>query len=117
MIGAELTRITAPASTYGWLVRVSDIMLDLVVRDGVLQRLDRSTGFESLHTNDLKRLATLRINDMLRLLDLKERDVCIQSITVDIPRATYQLLISDDFTEQQSGFNDLMVWVGKELSA
>jgi hypothetical protein len=116
MIGVELTRITAPASTYGWLVRAADIMLDVVVRDGVLQRLDRSTGFESLHTNDLKRLATLRINDMLRILDLREKEVCIQSLTVDIPRSTYDQLVSDDFTEQQTGFNDLMVWVGRELS-
>lgn len=117
MIGAELTRITAPASTYGWLVRVADIMLDLVVRDGVLQRLDRSTGFASLHTNDLKRLATFRINDMLKILDLAEKDVCIQSLTVDIPVATYDLLVSDDFSEQQSGFNELMVWVGKKLTS
>lgn len=116
MIGAVLTRITAPDSTYGWLVRVADIMLDLVVRDGVLQRLDRSTGFEGLHTNDLKRLATMRINDMLNLLDLAESDVCISTMILDIPVATYDLLVSDDFTDQQAGFNDLMVWVGKKLS-
>ena len=113
-VGAEVTRITAPHSTYGWLVRSGDVMLDLVVLNGELQRLDSSTGFLDLHTNDLKRLAALRIDDMLKLLSVSHDEVKTETIYVEIPEATYEMLRSDDYALQNSGFNDLMVWVGRE---
>lgn len=113
-VGAEVTRIVAPSSTYGWLVRVSDVMLDLVVCNGELKRLDSSTGFSALHTNDLKRLAALRIDDMLQLLGLSRGEVKIERIYVEIPETTYEMLRSDDYALQNCGFNELMVWVGKE---
>jgi hypothetical protein len=113
-IGAEITRIIAPSSTYGWLVLAGDVMLDLVVRNGEVQRLDSSTGFLALHTNDLKRLAALRIDDMLKLLNVSRSEVKVETIYLEIPDTTYEMLWSEDYALQNSGFNDLMVWVGKE---
>lgn len=114
-VGAEITRIIAAAnSTYGWLVRVGDVMLDLVVCHGEVKRLDSSTGFQALHTNDLKRLATLRMEDMLYLLNVSRSEVKVETMYLEIPEATYELLRSEDCVLQHSGFSDLMVWVGKE---
>lgn len=113
-VGAEVTRIVAPSSTYGWLVRAGDVMLDLVVLNGEVKRLDSSTGFLDLHTNDLKRLAALRMDDMLKILNVSLPEVRVETFCIEIPEATYEMLRSDDYALQNSGFNDLMVWVGKE---
>ena len=112
-VGAEVTRIIAPES-YGWLVRVGDVMLDLVVCHGEIKRLDSSTGFMALHTNDLKRLAALRMEDILFLLNVSRSEVTVEHIYLEIPDSTYELLRSDDNMLRHSGFSDLMVWVGKE---
>lgn len=116
-IGAEVTRIVAPLSTYGWLVRTGDVMLDLVVCDGELKRLDSSTGFQDLHVNDLKRLSALRFEDMLSLLGVSRHEVTVERIYLEIPEETYELLRSDDYNLRHCGFSDLMVWVGKEQLA
>lgn len=113
-VGAEVTRIIAPSATYGWLVLAGDVMLDLVVRDGEFQRLDSSTGFLALHTNDLKRIAALRVHDMLELLNVTSDEVEVETFYLDIPDTTYEMLWSDDYALQNAGFSDLMVWVGKE---
>ena len=116
-VGAEVTRIVTPTSSYAWLVRAGDIMLDLVVCGGEVIRLDRSVGFATLHTNDIKRFASLRIDDMTRLLGVDLNEVTVDRIYVEIPEETYELLSGDDYALQNSGFSDLMVWVGKTLAA
>lgn len=116
-VGAVITRLLAPGSTYAWVVHAGDLMLDLIVRSGAFVRLDRSRGFAGLPINDVKRLMALRTDDTLDLLRVARACVSVQRVHVEIPARTYELLACDDLPSVEAGFNEVMVWVGRELAS